>query len=95
MPFLIPKRAGVKPRDVLSRGAMACFTFSIIMAMTPNTYYMKTKLSLLMRLRIEVGTTKNANDKTRKGHIIGRIVKVLLYITDAIGRLRKIIGPDR
>lgn len=56
---------------------------------------MKTQLSLLVRLRIEVGTTKTTNDKTRKCRIIGRIVKVLFYLADAIGKLRKITGLNR
>lgn len=56
---------------------------------------MRTRLSLLVRLRIEVGTTKAANEKTRRCQIIGRIVKVLFYLTEAIGRLCKMTGLNR
>ena len=56
---------------------------------------MKTQLLLLVKLRIEVGATKTANDRTRKYRIIGRIAKVLFHLIDAIGRLYKMIGLNR
>ncbi len=56
---------------------------------------MKTKLSLLVKLRIEVGTTKKAKSKTWKCLLLGRIVKVLFHLIDAIGRLYKMIGLTR
>lgn len=56
---------------------------------------MKTKLSLRVRLRIEVDTTKNAKSKICKYLIFGRIVKVLFHLIDAIGRLYKMIGLNR
>ena len=56
---------------------------------------MKTRLLLLVKLRIEVGATKTANDRTRKCRIIGRIAKVLFHLIDAIGRLYKMIGLNR
>ena len=56
---------------------------------------MKTKLSLLVRLRIEVGTTKKAKSKICKCLVFGRIVKGLFHLVDAIGRLYKMIGLNR
>lgn len=56
---------------------------------------MKTKLSLRVRLRIEVDTTKKAKSKIWKCLIFGRIVKVLFHLIDAIGRLYKMIGLNR
>ena len=56
---------------------------------------MKTRLLLLVKLRIEVGATKTANDRTHRCQIIGRIAKVLFYLIDAIGRLYKMIGLNR
>lgn len=49
----------------------------------------------MVRLRIEVGTHKTANNKTHKCRIIGRVAKVLFYLIDAIGKLCKIIGLNR
>ena len=56
---------------------------------------MKTKLSLLVKLRIEVDTTKKAKSKIWKYLIFGRIVKVLFRLIDAIGKLYKMIGLNR
>lgn len=56
---------------------------------------MKTKLSLLVKLRIEVDTTKKAKDKIFPYLIFGRIVKVLFHLIDAIGKLYKMIGLNR
>ena len=56
---------------------------------------MKTKLSLLVKLRIEVGTTKKAKSKIWKCLVFSRIVKVLFHLIDAIGRLYKMIGLNR
>ena len=56
---------------------------------------MKTQLLLQVRLRIEVGATKTANDKTRRCQIIGKIAKVLFHLIDAIGKLCKMIGLKR
>ncbi len=61
----------------------------------PVYLIMKTKLSLLVKLRIEVGTTKKAKSKTWKCLLLGRIVKVLFHLIDAIGRLYKMIGLTR
>ena len=52
-------------------------------------------LSLLVRLHIEVGTTKKAKFKIWKYLIFGRIVKVLFHLIDAIGKLYKMIGLNR
>ena len=56
---------------------------------------MKTKLSLLVRLHVEVDTTKKAKAKIYKCLVFGRIVKVLLYLIEATGKLCKIIGLNR
>ena len=56
---------------------------------------MKTKLSLWVRLRIEVDTTKKAKSKIWKCLVFGRIVKGLFHLIDAIGRLYKMIGLNR
>ena len=56
---------------------------------------MKTKLSLLVKLRIEVDTTRKAKHNLRKYLVFGHIVKVLFYLIDAIGRLYKMIGLNR
>ena len=56
---------------------------------------MKTKLSLLVKLRIEVDTTKKAKSKIWKYLRFGRIVKVLFHLIDAIGKLYKMIGLNR
>ena len=44
---------------------------------------MKTKLSLLVKLRIEVDTTRKAKHNLRKYFVFGHIVKVLFHLVDA------------
>ena len=56
---------------------------------------MKTKLSLLVRLYVEVDTTKKAKSRICKFLRFGRIVKVLLYLIEATGKLCKMIGLNR
>ena len=56
---------------------------------------MKTKLSLLVKLRIEVGTTRKAKHNLRKYLVFGHIVKVLFHLVDAVGKFYKIIGLNR
>ncbi len=56
---------------------------------------MKTKLTLLVKLRIEVDTTKKAKHNLRKYLVFGHIVKVLFHLMDAIGKLCKMIGLNR
>lgn len=56
---------------------------------------MKTRLSLWVRLCIEVDTTKKVKSKICKCLVFGRIVKGLFHIVDAIGRLYKMIGLNR
>lgn len=56
---------------------------------------MKTKLSLLVRLHVEVGTTKKAKSKIYKYLIFGKIVKVLFYLTEIIGKFCRMIGLNR
>ena len=56
---------------------------------------MKTRLLLLVKLRIELGATKTAYDRTRRCQIIGRIAKVLFNLIDAVGKLYKMIGLNR
>ena len=56
---------------------------------------MKTKLSLLVRLRIEVDTTKKTEYKICKYLVFGRIVKVLFHLIDATGKLCKMMGLNR
>ena len=53
---------------------------------------MKTKLSLLVKLRIEVDTTKKAKYNLHKYLVFGRIMKVLFHLIDAVGKLYKVIG---
>ena len=56
---------------------------------------MKTKLSLLVKLRIEVDTTKKAKHNLCKYLVFGHIVKVLFHLIDAVGKLYKMIGLNR
>ena len=83
-------------RGAYSQGSHSLFYISTIKGnVAPNSFTMKTKLSLWVRLRIEVDTTKKAKSKIWKCHIFGRIVKVLFHLIDAIGRLYKMIGLNR
>ena len=56
---------------------------------------MKTRLLLLVKLRIEVDTTKKAKHNLRKYLVFGHIVKVLFNLIDAVGKLYKMIGLNR
>lgn len=56
---------------------------------------MKSRLSLLVRLRIEVDTTKKTKTKIHKYLVFGKIVKVLFYLTEIIGKFCKMIGLNR
>lgn len=95
MPFLISKTLKYKPRDVLSREPSLFYIHPYQGQLCSIIVIMKTKLSLRVRLRIEVDTTKNAKSKICKYLIFGRIVKVLFHLIDAIGRLYKMIGLNR
>ena len=56
---------------------------------------MKKQLLVLVRLRIEVDTTKKAKSKISHYLIFGRIVNVLLNLIVAIGKLYKMTGLNR
>lgn len=56
---------------------------------------MKTKLSLLVKLRIEVDTTRKAKHNPLKYLVFGHIVKVLFHLVDAVGKLYKMIRLNR
>lgn len=56
---------------------------------------MKSRLSLLVRLHIEVDTTKKTKTKIHKYLVFGKIVKVLIYLIEATGKLCKMIGLNR
>lgn len=56
---------------------------------------MKTKLSLKVRLRVEVDTMNKAESKIRKCLIVGKVVKVLFRLAETIGRLCHVIGLNR
>ena len=83
-------------RGTYSQGSHSLFYISTIKGnVAPNSFTMKTKLSLWVRLRIEVDTTKKAKSKIWKCLVFGRIVKGLFHLIDAIGRLYKMIGLNR
>ena len=83
-------------RGTYSQGSPSLFYISTIKGnVAPNSFTMKTKLSLWVRLRIEVDTTKKAKSKIWKCLVFGRIVKGLFHLIDAIGRLYKMIGLNR
>lgn len=56
---------------------------------------MRTKLSLLVKLRIEVKTTKKTKSKIITYYVFGRIVKALLFLIKITGKLSKMIGLNR
>lgn len=56
---------------------------------------MQTRMSLLVRLRIEVDTTKKAKYKIYKYIIFGKIVKVLYKLIKIAGKFCKMIGLNR
>lgn len=56
---------------------------------------MRTKLSLMLRLHVEVSTPTKAKTKISKYLFFGKIVKVLFDLIEAAGKLCKKIGPNR
>ena len=76
-------------------GSHSLFYIFHIKGNNARNLIMKTTLLLLVKLRIEVGTTKKAKSKMCKCLLFNRIVKVLFYLIEVIGKLYKMIGLNR